>query len=193
MRVHVKVAPMARTAPWSAPVKTLSTARPLTGLASAKRVKTHTEMFAWQSMLPVDRQVKAWLGLNWCNNYHATNQTRLTCVLRVSAGWRGPDCSTPCSEGTWGPGCNATCHCANGAKCNPADGSCTCTAGWQGARCDQPCPVSAWIWCFVAWLIGFWSGKEEGKVILKDPPDNLKPHKKKSFCDVSVFFMQQLL
>lgn len=37
VRICVKVAPMARTAPWSAPVKTLSTARQLTGLASAKR------------------------------------------------------------------------------------------------------------------------------------------------------------
>uniref|UniRef100_A0A667WIU6 Platelet endothelial aggregation receptor 1 n=1 Tax=Myripristis murdjan TaxID=586833 RepID=A0A667WIU6_9TELE len=56
----------------------------------------------------------------------------------VCTGWRGRDCSVPCSEGTWGPGCNATCHCANGAKCKPADGSCTCTAGWQGALCNQP-------------------------------------------------------
>lgn len=37
VRVHVRVASMARTAPWSAPVKTLLTARQLTGLASAKR------------------------------------------------------------------------------------------------------------------------------------------------------------
>ncbi len=39
MRVRVKAAPMARTAPWSAHVKILSTARLLMGLASAKRVK----------------------------------------------------------------------------------------------------------------------------------------------------------
>uniref|UniRef100_A0A3Q3B9L4 Platelet endothelial aggregation receptor 1 n=1 Tax=Kryptolebias marmoratus TaxID=37003 RepID=A0A3Q3B9L4_KRYMA len=57
----------------------------------------------------------------------------------MSAGWRGPDCSDPCAEGTWGPGCNTTCHCSNAANCNPADGSCKCTAGWQGAQCDQPC------------------------------------------------------
>lgn len=37
VRVHVKVAPTARTAPWSAPVKTLLTARQLTGPASAKK------------------------------------------------------------------------------------------------------------------------------------------------------------
>lgn len=57
-------------------------------------------------------------------------------------GWRGLDCSIPCSEGTWGPGCNATCQCANKAQCHPADGSCTCTAGWRGDLCDQTCPVS---------------------------------------------------
>lgn len=39
VNIFVKVAPTARTAPWSAPVKTLSTARQLTGLASAKKVK----------------------------------------------------------------------------------------------------------------------------------------------------------
>uniref|UniRef100_A0A3B4TSE5 Platelet endothelial aggregation receptor 1 n=1 Tax=Seriola dumerili TaxID=41447 RepID=A0A3B4TSE5_SERDU len=77
--------------------------------------------------------------------HHVPSPAWLT-VLCVSAGWRGPDCSTPCSEGTWGPGCNATCHCANGAKCNPADGSCTCTAGWQGARsrCSEPCSEGLW-------------------------------------------------
>lgn len=37
VRVYVKVAPMARTVPWSVPVKTLSTARQLMGRASAKR------------------------------------------------------------------------------------------------------------------------------------------------------------
>lgn len=37
VRVHVKVALTARTAPWSVPVKTQSTARLWMGLASAKR------------------------------------------------------------------------------------------------------------------------------------------------------------
>lgn len=37
VRVHVKVAHMAKTAPLNAPVRILSTARPSTGLASAKR------------------------------------------------------------------------------------------------------------------------------------------------------------
>lgn len=63
-------------------------------------------------------------------------------IVCLFTGWRGPDCSIPCSEGTWGPGCNATCQCANKAQCHPANGSCTCTAGWRGDLCDQPCPVS---------------------------------------------------
>lgn len=56
-------------------------------------------------------------------------------------GWQGAACSAPCPAGTWGAGCNQTCHCANGATCSPIDGGCTCTAGWQGSQCMQPCPV----------------------------------------------------
>lgn len=146
VRVNVKVAPMARTALWSAPVKTLSTAHQLTGLASARRVKKYSHrnvmivkcLIAWQSML--DLLTDPWMH-DWSKNCEITFYVTWLSVLCVSPGWRGPDCSTPCSEGTWGPGCNATCHCANGAKCNPADGSCTCTAGWQRAHCDQPCQV----------------------------------------------------
>lgn len=139
VRVSVKVAPMGRTALWSAPVRTLSTARRLTALASAKKVKaSHTvnnsPCLTWSW----------WTGTNLGRQIFCLNSQTWLIVLLVSAGWRGPDCSTPCSEGTWGPGCNATCHCTNGAKCKAADGSCVCTAGWQGAHCDQPCPVSAW-------------------------------------------------
>lgn len=126
MKIPVKVAPMARTAPWSAPVRTMWTAHRLMGLVSAKKVMNN------------QRRMSTIMKENW-----PKGKQRLT-VDCGSAGWRGPDCSIPCSEGTWGPGCNATCHCANGAKCSPADGSCACTAGWQGARCDQPCPVSIW-------------------------------------------------
>lgn len=69
--------------------------------------------------------------------------TILCCLFFHSLlGWQGPNCSARCSEGTWGSGCNSTCHCSNGAKCNPTDGSCTCTTGWQGPQCQQPCPVS---------------------------------------------------
>uniref|UniRef100_A0A3B3USG0 Platelet endothelial aggregation receptor 1 n=1 Tax=Poecilia latipinna TaxID=48699 RepID=A0A3B3USG0_9TELE len=64
-------------------------------------------------------------------------------VPAAPAGWQGPDCSVPCADGTWGPGCNATCRCTNGAKCDPADGSCKCSAGWQGALCDQPCGMGS--------------------------------------------------
>lgn len=39
MKIHVKVAPMEKTAHWSAPVTTTLTARLLMGLVFAKRVK----------------------------------------------------------------------------------------------------------------------------------------------------------
>ncbi|ETE56883.1 hypothetical protein L345_17405, partial [Ophiophagus hannah] len=54
--------------------------------------------------------------------------------------WQGTDCSIPCSSNTWGLNCNQTCYCANGAACDPVDGSCLCGPGWQGEICDQPCP-----------------------------------------------------
>ena len=59
-----------------------------------------------------------------------------------SAGWHGPDCSTPCPDGTWGPGCNQSCDCAHGATCSAQSGVCSCTPGWHGPRCHQSCPVS---------------------------------------------------
>lgn len=42
VRVHAKAAPLAKTAPWSAPAKTLWTAPQSTERASAKRVGTLT-------------------------------------------------------------------------------------------------------------------------------------------------------
>lgn len=58
-------------------------------------------------------------------------------------GWQGVDCSIPCSSGTWGLSCNQTCQCANGAACDPVNGTCTCSPGWRDEYCDAPCPVSA--------------------------------------------------
>lgn len=137
VRAHVKVARMARTAPWSAHVKTSSTARPSTELVSVKRVSGEKK----SHMTINDNHCLTW-SPDWWKALLFDQSDVCVCVC---AGWRGSDCSAPCSEGTWGPGCNATCHCANGAKCNLADGSCTCTAGWQGAHCDQPCLVNAWM------------------------------------------------
>lgn len=63
--------------------------------------------------------------------------------LCLRPGWQGVDCSIPCSSGTWGPSCNQTCQCANGAACDPVNGTCTCSPGWRDEYCDVPCPVSA--------------------------------------------------
>ncbi|XP_048475901.1 platelet endothelial aggregation receptor 1-like [Rhincodon typus] len=67
------------------------------------------------------------------------------CPIGLGAGrrcwrWTGSDCSVPCPDGKWGPDCNGTCQCANGAPCNRFNGSCTCLPGWHGPRCDQHCP-----------------------------------------------------
>lgn len=59
------------------------------------------------------------------------------------AGWQPGNCSVPCSPGTWGFGCNASCQCAHAVACSPQTGACTCTPGWRGAHCQLPCPVSA--------------------------------------------------
>lgn len=63
--------------------------------------------------------------------------------LCLCPGWQGVDCSIPCSSGTWGLSCNQTCQCANGAACDPVNGTCTCSSGWRDEYCDVPCPVSA--------------------------------------------------
>lgn len=88
VKVHVKVAPMERTAPWSAPVKTLSTARLLTGNASVKRVKTSQSQ--WQSMLDL---LTDWWMHDWSKTgdvifYQLCNQSNVSdgvlCVCRLA-------------------------------------------------------------------------------------------------------------
>lgn len=130
-RVPVKAAVMGRTAPWSAPATTSSTARPSTAPASAKRV----HFYFYPRCRPL---VVAFI---MTPPAPPCDQLKRGCCVHLQ-GWRGAKCSSPCSEGTWGRGCNATCRCTNGAKCDLADGSCSCTAGWHGTHCEQPCPVN---------------------------------------------------
>ena len=49
-----------------------------------------------------------------------------------------------CPENKWGPNCRNSCPCLNGAKCDPVNGSCTCTRGWKGFHCDLPCPKGSY-------------------------------------------------
>lgn len=81
MRVHVRVAPMARTAPWSAPVTTLLTARPLMGLASAKRVKYSHRVNDSQCLTMTGAKLVKSLSIS-----HVTNQTWLHVCLQAGEG-----------------------------------------------------------------------------------------------------------
>lgn len=42
-----------------------------------------------------------------------------------------------CPEGSFGPSCESSCQCQNGAACDHVSGACTCTAGWTGTFCER--------------------------------------------------------
>lgn len=46
-------------------------------------------------------------------------------------------CAAECPEGSFGPGCESSCQCQNGAACDHVSGACTCTAGWTGTFCEK--------------------------------------------------------
>jgi len=46
-----------------------------------------------------------------------------------------------CSVGRYGDECGQSCHCMNGASCDPVNGTCTCAPGWSGSNCTERCPV----------------------------------------------------
>lgn len=54
-------------------------------------------------------------------------------------GWKGKNCSTACSSGSFGANCSQKCLCLNGGMCDPKDGHCSCKAGWTGSFCQQGC------------------------------------------------------
>ncbi|KAH7697441.1 CED-1 protein, partial [Aphelenchoides avenae] len=43
-------------------------------------------------------------------------------------GYGGDDCSAKCPLGHWGPSCQKSCDCENGASCDPVSGKCQCPA-----------------------------------------------------------------
>ncbi len=57
------------------------------------------------------------------------------------AGWKEPNCSSPCDPGSHAYGCRKNCNCLNDASCDPTSGSCNCTPGWTGSYCNVTCPA----------------------------------------------------
>lgn len=46
-------------------------------------------------------------------------------------------CLSECSANRYGPDCEQTCQCQNGAQCEPRSGRCSCLHGWIGASCQE--------------------------------------------------------
>ena len=44
---------------------------------------------------------------------------------------------TECPGDSWGLGCNMTCNCLNGGKCNKKTGECECASGYVGPICEN--------------------------------------------------------
>ena len=46
---------------------------------------------------------------------------------------------TECVDGTFGEGCNKSCHCYHDRNCNKLDGTCPreCAEGWMGYDCQK--------------------------------------------------------
>lgn len=52
-----------------------------------------------------------------------------------------PRCQDDCPVGSFGPQCNQTCECQNGAKCHHINGACLCETGFKGPNCQERfCP-----------------------------------------------------
>ena len=60
-------------------------------------------------------------------------------VCSCEPGYQGVHCNTTCDLNHYGPGCNKSCLCQNGGKCDRRNGTCACTLGWHGKNCELPC------------------------------------------------------
>lgn len=60
-------------------------------------------------------------------------------VCKCNSGYGGPTCEITCPPNFYGDKCKKKCDCANGAECDPYDGSCHCKRGYQGTKCENTC------------------------------------------------------
>ncbi|CAH1716292.1 unnamed protein product [Chironomus riparius] len=58
---------------------------------------------------------------------------------KCDSGYGGPSCDITCPPGKYGKNCKNKCDCANGAECDPYDGSCLCKKGFRGNKCENTC------------------------------------------------------
>lgn len=115
--------------------------RPVLSQRSPRTVTTPTQpllypvvmLFLW-AFPPLSRvfvQINSFPG-NWRASRidpQASAQSDPMCsCCSVSAG---------CPRGTFGPSCESSCQCQNGAACDPVSGACDCAAGWTGIFCEK--------------------------------------------------------
>ncbi|KAG7272002.1 hypothetical protein CRUP_012022 [Coryphaenoides rupestris] len=100
-------------------------------------------------------------------------------VCRCQEGWQGTGCerlvcqppacgahglcTSECTQGFYGDGCNQTCACANGGSCDPVHGRCACKPGFHGDRCQQAGH------CLAKQMFSTWRREEEDEAHKKQP------------------------
>ena len=71
-------------------------------------------------------------SLRICFSFQSCDPVRGDCQCK--AGFIGLQCNEPCQGVTFGPGCNQTCACLNGASCDSVTGKCNCADGFVGTK-----------------------------------------------------------
>jgi hypothetical protein len=79
------------------------------------------------------------LHLTACPEGRWGSQCEQVCQCSNNARCNPADGRCSCLPGTWGPGCSNVCTCQNGS-CDSITGVCTCTPGFVGKNCDKSCP-----------------------------------------------------